>query len=366
MGHLTNPEESERQRIAGNKAAKKRMPTKEQENYWWSGLTRPVDEVLRKSLGPASSSVQGVLDLFTPARSIAEVANKPTAGNMINAATDTALTAAGLKALGAPAAKVAQKVNRTPGGDDMSKYTVAKSIYDRAKKALRGPTGKKIKEDATPRVGIAPAELAKINKNLKNVKNPTRNPRVKEDATPRPVSQKELNKIKIKDSKGDKIKPPKRSPSTLAQTLKNNRGKLGVGTGLAAGALLTSDEKAKKAKKTSGGSSNQNPRTGYRQSQSKSADEELGISPGGKKQPKASKKKSDPTEGGRYKSYSKDNDDFMYMTQKGYDEMMDDSSGEKRGGRPGRGKMKTQGMNKKGKRKAGFSGKGAGAALRGF
>jgi hypothetical protein len=45
---------------------------------------------------------------------------------------------------------------------------------------------------------------------------------------------------------------------------------------------------------------------------------------------------------------------------------MEDMGGEKFGGRPGRGKLKTQGMNKTGKRKAGFSGKGSGAALRGF
>jgi len=76
------------------------------------------------------------------------------------------------------------------------------------------------------------------------------------------------------------------------------------------------------------------------------------------------KPKKDPTEGGKYKSYSKDNNDFMYMTQKGYDE--EEEQGDKAGGRPGRGKMKTQGMNKTGKRKAGFSGKGSGAALRGF
>ena len=79
------------------------------------------------------------------------------------------------------------------------------------------------------------------------------------------------------------------------------------------------------------------------------------------------KPKKDPTEGGDYKSYSKDNNDFMYMTQQGYDKQeMEDMGGEKFGGRPGKGNLKTQGMNKTAKRKAGFSGKGSGAALRGF
>ena len=109
-----------------------------------------------------------------------------------------------------------------------------------------------------------------------------------------------------------------------------------------------------------------NPRRSSRLSPSADAMEELGISPGGENQPKAAKKapKKDKTEGGKYKSYSKDNNDFMYMTQKGYDE--EEEQGDKAGGRPGRGKMKTQGMNKTAKRKAGFSGKGSGAALRGF
>jgi hypothetical protein len=111
------------------------------------------------------------------------------------------------------------------------------------------------------------------------------------------------------------------------------------------------------------------PRPRPRLSPSAGAMEELGISPGGKNQPKASKKapKKDKTEGGDYKSYSKDNNDFMYMTQQGYDKQeMEDMGGEKFGGRPGKGNLKTQGMNKTAKRKAGFSGKGSGAALRGF
>jgi len=57
---------------------------------------------------------------------------------------------------------------------------------------------------------------------------------------------------------------------------------------------------------------------------------------------------------------------MKYATQKQFEKEFNMDDGEKRGGRPGRGKLKTQGMNKAGKRKAGFSGKGAGAALRGF
>jgi len=129
---------------------------------------------------------------------------------------------------------------------------------------------------------------------------------------------------------------------------------------------------APKKKKPTG--SGQNPRTGYRESPSKDADEELEINPGGKKQPKASKKPSKQPDDG-FKFYGKKGTglgDFsrkqgvQHATQKQFEKDFNMDDGEKAGGRPGRGKLKTQGMNKAGKRKAGFSGKGAGAALRGF
>ena len=130
---------------------------------------------------------------------------------------------------------------------------------------------------------------------------------------------------------------------------------------------------APKKKKATG--SSQNPRTGYRESPSKDANEELEIDA---RQPKASKKASkkpskQPDDG--YKFYGKEGTglgDFsrkygmQHATQKQFEKEFNMDDGEKAGGRPGRGKLKTQGMNKAGKRKAGFSGKGAGAALRGF
>ena len=130
---------------------------------------------------------------------------------------------------------------------------------------------------------------------------------------------------------------------------------------------------APKKKKATG--SSQNPRTGYRESPSKDANEELEIDA---RQPKASKKASkkpskQPDDG--FKFYGKEGTglgDFsrkygmLHATQKQFEKEFNMDDGEKAGGRPGRGKLKTQGMNKAGKRKAGFSGKGAGAALRGF
>ena len=121
-----------------------------------------------------------------------------------------------------------------------------------------------------------------------------------------------------------------------------------------------------------------NPRRSSKPSPSAGAMEKLEINPGGKKQPKASKKASkkpskQPDDG--YKFYGKEGTglgDFsrkhgmQYATQKQFEKDFNMDDGEKAGGRPGRGKLKTQGMNKAGKRKAGFSGRGSGASLRGF
>ena len=49
---------------------------------------------------------------------------------------------------------------------------------------------------------------------------------------------------------------------------------------------------------------------------------------------------------------------MQHATQKQFEKEFNMDDGEKAGGRPGRGKLKTQGMNKAGKRKAGFSGRG--------
>ena len=56
--------------------------------------------------------------------------------------------------------------------------------------------------------------------------------------------------------------------------------------------------------------------------------------------------------------------DIKYATQEQFEKDFDTHDGEKRGGRPGKSKMKTQGLNRS--KRTGFSGRGTGAALRGF
>ena len=55
---------------------------------------------------------------------------------------------------------------------------------------------------------------------------------------------------------------------------------------------------------------------------------------------------------------------IQYATQKGFERDFPEHDGEQMGGRPGKSKMKTQGLNRS--KRTGFSGRGAGAALRGF
>ena len=179
-------------------------------------------------------------------------------------------------------------------------------------------------------------------------------------ATPSPKTPKTPKNPK-------KPKAPPKTPSLLQRAKKLVKPAVIGGTGVLVGSMLGSEKNATPAPGSqAGGTSVNTSPDGSNAGAGAGAgmDTDLFDTPTGVT---GRKPKKDPTEGGDYKSYSKDNNDFMYMTQQGYDKQeMEDMGGEKFGGRPGRGKMKTQGMNKTGKRKAGFSGKGSGAALRGF
>ena len=91
------------------------------------------------------------------------------------------------------------------------------------------------------------------------------------------------------------------------------------------------------------------------------------------KPPKAAAKPAPETDDEFYKFYGKEGTglgDFSrkfgikYATQKGFERDFPEHDGEQMGGRPGKSKMKTQGLNRS--KRTGFSGRGAGAALRGF
>lgn len=94
-------------------------------------------------------------------------------------------------------------------------------------------------------------------------------------------------------------------------------------------------------------------------------DQELDVNP---KRQKAAPEKDDG-----YKFYGKEGTGlgdfsrkfgFKYATPEQFEKDFGMDDGEQAGGRPGKGKMKTQGLNRS--KRTGFSGRGTGAALRGF
>ena len=242
---------------------------------------------------------------------------------------------------GKPQTKTAQK---------QQKKTEAQKLQDLKNKQNKTPVKK-----PDPKKTEA-EKLAKLNQ--RQVKG---NPQTK-------TAQKQQKKVEAErlqklQNKQNKVKP--KTPRTPMST----RAKIGTGVGAGAGAgalgtyALMSEKKAKPAPGSQAGSSGQsvNPSPGGYQADPTSS-------------PKITSKKSKAkdTDTG-YKFYGKKGTGLgdtsrkygiQYATQKQFDKDFDDSDGEKAGGRPGRGKMKSQGMNRS--KRSGFSGRGSGAALRGF
>jgi len=385
MGHLTNPEEAEKRRVAGNKG---RTPANKKGKYWWSEytdpFTKPVDKFLSGALGPAAKPVQGLLSLGTPAEAVNKALDKPTAGNIIEAAADTAATAVGGKAILGPVKavkKVGPAVKEIPSTrrKDMGKYSVAKSLYETGKKAvarrkklLSNTTNPKVsptpkpKEPPKTQTPKSPKTPKRVDETVQTNPNTGRAPDGGRGGATTPPPKTPKTPKTPKNPKNPKT--PSKTPSLLQRAKKLVKPAVIGGTGVLVGSMLGSEKNATPAPGSQAGGTSVNTSPDGSNAGA-GMDTDLFDTPTGVTGRKPTgttgrKPKKDPTEGGKYKSYSKDNNDFMYMTQKGYDE--EEEQGDKAGGRPGRGKMKTQGMNKTAKRKAGFSGKGSGAALRGF
>jgi hypothetical protein len=198
----------------------------------------------------------------------------------------------------------------------------------------------------------------------------------------------------IRAGQGDPSKgaiPAVRKPTTPAATPKpapkpktppkdkgkivglSNKGKAVVGGGLAAGtaAYLSQSEKDAKPAKSSQTPVNKEP-TVNKMSDYELADDTNIRSPR-KAAPKPASKPAPEKDDEFYKFYGKEGTglgDFSrkfgikYATQKGFERDFPEHDGEQMGGRPGKSKMKTQGLNRS--KRTGFSGRGTGAALRGF
>ena len=245
---------------------------------------------------------------------------------------------------GKPPTKTAQK---------QQKKTEAQKLQDLKNKQNKTPVKK-----PDPKKTEA-EKLANLNKRQKKGKPPTKTAQKQQKKT----EAQRLQALASKQATGKR-----KAPSTPRKPM-STRAKIGTGVGAGAGAgalgtyALMSEKKAKPAQGSQSGSSGQsvNPSPG-------GAQDELNIGGGGFGSGKTSKQ---PDDG--YRFYGKKGTGLgdtsrkygiQYATQKQFDKDFDDSDGEKAGGRPGRGKMKSQGMNRS--KRSGFSGRGSGAALRGF
>ena len=157
--------------------------------------------------------------------------------------------------------------------------------------------------------------------------------------------------------------------STKSKNKRNLLGPLAGGT-LAAttAAYLTQSEKDAKPAAGSQATKNKAP---YVEGYNMDMDDFDSPKPSYPKPPKTSKPAKEADDGYRY--YGKEGTglgdfsrkyEIKYATPEQFEKDFNMDDGEKRGGRPGKSKMKTQGLNRS--KRSGFSGRGTGAALRGF
>jgi hypothetical protein len=222
-----------------------------------------------------------------------------------------------------------------------------KSLVDKAEKGT-----KKVKDTAGQRKIAADIKAKRGGSGKPPTKRKTTTP-AKRPAVP----AKRASTSPVAKKRGFNLGSTKRKRK-LAGPLAGGAAALGT-----AAYLSQSEKKAKPAQGSQSGSSGQsvNPSPG-------GAADELNTGGGGFGSGKTSKQ---PDDG--YRFYGKEGTGLgdtsrkygiQYATQKQFDKDFDLSDGEKAGGRPGRGKMKSQGMNRS--KRSGFSGRGSGAALRGF
>ena len=143
-----------------------------------------------------------------------------------------------------------------------------------------------------------------------------------------------------------------------------------VGGTLAAGTAAYLSQSEKDAKPAAGSQATKN-KAPYVEGYNMDMDDFDSPKPSYPKPPKTSKPSKAADDGYRY--YGKEGTglgDFSrkygikYATPEQFEKDFGMDDGEKRGGRPGKSKMKTQGLNRS--KRTGFSGRGTGAALRGF
>ena len=231
---------------------------------------------------------------------------------------------------------------------------------------------------ARPPTGAAKqAMLKKVEKGVEKIKDTANQRKIAKDIKakrggdgkpPAVVGKPPKSKVPAKRKPTTPAKPTDQRGFNLGSTKsKNKRNLLGplVGGTLAAGtaAYLTQSEKDAKPAAGSQATKNKAPYVeGY------NMDMDDFDSPKPTKPTKPTKQADDG-----YRYYGKKGTGlgdfsrkfgFKYATPEQFEKDFGMDDGEKRGGRPGKSKMKTQGLNRS--KRTGFSGRGTGAALRGF
>ena len=192
-------------------------------------------------------------------------------------------------------------------------------------------------------------------------------PAVRGSTTPAATTPKPKPKPTPTTSKS-KPKPPPTDTGTIVGLSPLGKGVLGGALAGGTAAYLTQSEKDAKPAAGSQATKNKAP---YVEGYDMDMDDFDSPKPSYPKRPKAAKSASKKDDGYRY--YGKKGTglgdfsrkfEIKYATPEQFEKDFGMDDGEKRGGRPGKSKMKTQGLNRS--KRSGFSGRGTGAALRGF
>lgn len=268
-----------------------------------------------------------------------------------------------------------------PGGFILKGVKGASKVYKTiaaARKAAEA-AGKKVSEVSklTPQKGEA-ARLRNLNRAQTLKKKPRGEPAYKtlKREESREVAERTSKLSKKKEAENlKKLKEKQNKPTPPSKPKMSNAGK-GVAaltaTATGVGGLASLTKKDKKKRKVVG--SGQTPATGYKKSKPKAKDagrdSDLFDTPAGVTSGKKSSKFKD--EGGKYKQYewakkldpSDPRFQSGYMTQKGYDS--EEMEAAKKGGQIKKLTKTKKVVKKKPASKKGFSGRGTGAALRGF
>ena len=260
-------------------------------------------------------------------------------------------------------------INKLGGYDDPTNAPKQTLLQKQKQTADRIRAGGKSKPKATPDLGTA-----KIEGMIKQAREPKAltaksKPKAKPKDAPRKSTTKalqtNLGRSRTDFGQSDDTGPSKTGPSKRAKTPASQPAKPAETSKAKPVASKPAASPKSATPKLASGPKPKPVNVATRPVKALRTDQELDVNP---KRQKAAPKKDDG-----YKFYGKEGTGlgdfsrkfgFKYATPEQFEKDFGMDDGEQAGGRPGKGKMKTQGLNRS--KRSGFSGRGTGAALRGF